>query len=531
MGWLGGIFADTSGKLRAGALAALMAATVPAAAAVEPGTVCGDGVTVKVPGTVAWPGQTPDTLEREEPEVLHAMELPTYRSELVRLDFAGLDLGAEGALLISDGKREEFLVYLPEDIAAGGTLGTAFLPGGERLHLEVISPAPTGGESFRIHAIEYVFSDPASPEAVAAKVEAGFGARRIDDDLPGHTEWEGPDPKVIYGRDSRQEVHTIENPMLRAMADSVALVTARTGLTDVGNGQWELNTVSWTSVSGYPVCSNERFRGQPRPAAGGDCTGFLAGPDIFVTAGHCIDDQSCAGRAFVFGFRMEEDGSGARTIFDHDEVYYCSEVLARQLSNGRDWAVVRLDREVTGADPLPIRASGRVSHGTPLAMIGHPVALPMKMASDASVQSPTLSTLPFFSANLDAYGGNSGSPVFNTESYAVEGILVRGLTDFRVRPGENCAESNVMPHSIETGGTQFEDVARSTDFASYIPGDPVPTPTPGPTPTPTVPPVPRTEIIDTILGYIALPGDTRFAGGDRNEDGVWDAADVFLRAP
>ncbi len=75
----------------------------------------------------------------------------------------------------------------------------------------------------------------------------------------------------------------------------------------------------------------------------------------------------------------------------------------------------------------------------------------------------------------------------------------------------------------------FEDgVTRLWDMgAAWEPG---PTPTPTPVPTLTPPPdfVSRTEIIDTLLGFRALPTDERFFLGDRNTDAVWDAADVFL---
>ncbi len=57
---------------------------------------------------------------------------------------------------------------------------------------------------------------------------------------------------------------------------------------------------------------------------------------------------------------------------------------------------------------------------------------------------------------------------------------------------------------------------------------PEPTPTPGPTLTPPPDSVSRTEIIDTLLGLRGVTSPERAHLGDRNEDGVWDAADVLL---
>ena len=41
-----------------------------------------------------------------------------------------------------------------------------------------------------------------------------------------------------------------------------------------------------------------------------------------------------------------------------------------------------------------------------------------------------ISNLYYFTANLDTYRGNSGSPVFNAITHKVEGVLVRGEQDF-----------------------------------------------------------------------------------------------------
>ena len=57
-------------------------------------------------------------------------------------------------------------------------------------------------------------------------------------------------------------------------------------------------------------------------------------------------------------------------------------------------------------------------------------------------------------ANLDTYGGNSGSAVFNAKTGLVEGILVRGEQDY-VQKGD-CRVSNVCP----ADGCRGEDVTK-----------------------------------------------------------------------
>ena len=75
---------------------------------------------------------------------------------------------------------------------------------------------------------------------------------------------------------------------------------------------------------------------------------------------------------------------------------------------------------------------GKPALGTQLTVVGYPVGLPVVISDGATVQRhrPT-----FFSADLDTYQGNSGSPVFNSERLRAgelfaEGILVRGEDDF-----------------------------------------------------------------------------------------------------
>jgi V8-like Glu-specific endopeptidase len=86
--------------------------------------------------------------------------------------------------------------------------------------------------------------------------------------------------------------------------------------------------------------------------------------------------------------------------------------------------------------------------------------LPLKVAENAFVRDNSNSS--YMTCNLDTYGGNSGSPVFNSETHEVEGILVRGETDFE--PSGNCNVSLVCP----TTGCRGEDVTRTTEFAHLI---------------------------------------------------------------
>ena len=261
--------------------------------------------------------------------------------------------------------------------------------------------------------------------------------------------------KVIYGRDDRVDLFQLpEGPDLND-ADCVVALFRSGHVSDNGDGTSTLRTV--TFGASYNLCPGERFRDQP---TGAFCTGFLVEPNVIATAGHCVNADNVTDVRFVFGFRMR-DATTAETIINNSEIYRGLSLIGHQLDgNGADWCLVRIDRSVTNHRVARVRRSGRIGDNQRLHVIGHPAGLPTKFADSASVRDND--THAFFVANLDTYGGNSGSPVFNSDSHEVEGILVRGETDF-VQQG-SCNVSLVCP----TSGCRGEDCTRATVFSHLI---------------------------------------------------------------
>lgn len=250
--------------------------------------------------------------------------------------------------------------------------------------------------------------------------------------------------KSIYGSDNRIEIEDIRNPLFIELARSVAVMVDDSDLKHVSSPYKKPGVYTFdgskTLEKRMNVCADQPFSDQPSL---GNCTGFLLGEDILVTAGHCIDESDCQSTKWVFDFYNET------TFFPEENVYRCQEILERKntlpLFRHIDYAVVLLDREVEGRDPLEFRRSGRPKRGTPLVIIGHPSGLPMKAADNAQVRRHRPN---FFYANVDSFGGNSGSPVFNGLSGVVEGILVRSFagSDY-VKTNDGCVVPRVSPHS------------------------------------------------------------------------------------
>ncbi len=89
-----------------------------------------------------------------------------------------------------------------------------------------------------------------------------------------------------------------------------------------------------------------------------------------------------------------------------------------------------------------------------MALLGHPNGLPLKVADSASVlrnDEPRS-----FDTDLDAFQGNSGSPVFDAASRKVIGIVSHGHAD-NVREG-----SCKVPRVCKPGDGCYLDTASGT---------------------------------------------------------------------
>ncbi len=253
-------------------------------------------------------------------------------------------------------------------------------------------------------------------------------------------------PKVIYGEDNRIQV---------SQASSQQQEWAKATLAQISPGEWDdqYRFTSKTYGESYRLCSGERFYNELSVA---NCSGFLVAPDVVVTAGHCVQNMAdCNNYKWVIDFKDGALGTSAEKVFS------CTEIIDRKLDSDTmaDYAVIRLDRQITDRKFFRTRTSGNVAVNTPLVLIGHPSGLPAKVAGGAVVR--TNSNDIFFSANTDSFGGNSGSAVINAQTGRVEGILVRGDQDYDIidgPDGERCRVERVCP----IDGCEGEDVTKMT---------------------------------------------------------------------
>lgn len=264
--------------------------------------------------------------------------------------------------------------------------------------------------------------------------------------------------KLVYGVDDRKDFYQL-NGQQKKECDSVVSLWRASEIQDNGDGESQLQTIKFADA--LNLCEKERFREQP---IGAFCSGFLVGPDLIVTAGHCVKNANeLTNTRFVFGYRMVNKKK-ARTTISNSDIYKGKKIVGRRQDPGKgsDWCIVRLDRPVENHSHFEnIRKSGKIPDSAKVHVIGHPVGLPLKYAGGAWVRDNQ--NISYVVCNLDTYGGNSGSPVINDdEPNEIEGILVRGDTDFK-QVGD-CQRSNVCPNT----GCSGEDVTRATEFADNL---------------------------------------------------------------
>lgn len=274
--------------------------------------------------------------------------------------------------------------------------------------------------------------------------------------------------KAIYGDDDRREPYEVLDEAIVRNSRAVVAVFQAESLVRQPDGSWSLRPTE--DEFGAVLCSSERFATQPHAAL---CSGFLVAPDVVATAGHCVaDDKGARALRFVFDFELTQSGT-REFAFPTDTVYEGAKLIDRRLSvipmpqgggrPGEDWALVRLDRPVLSREPA-LLGTGEVAPGTKVYMIGHPSGLPKKITPNGVVLRSGGST--FFATTLDAFHGNSGAMVVSADSHAVEGILVRGESDYA--QGPTCARAVRCPPGGALQRCSGEHVARITPVVKRV---------------------------------------------------------------
>lgn len=246
--------------------------------------------------------------------------------------------------------------------------------------------------------------------------------------------------RAIYGVDDRKDWYQISasegvQPLAQA---SVALFDG--AMADPpSNGTVHLKTTPYKDkVNLCATPKPPKFFEQP---LGAFCSGVLVRADVVLTAGHCVREISgkrnvperVTGTKFVFGYYLQNEKDDPSTV-PAANLFTGRDVLGGEWHpdadvNRHDWALVRLDRPVSRSLAVPVTEwDTGVTAGEHVFVIGFPAGMPLKYAPNATVHDA--SNPAWFVANLDTFGGNSGSGVYDQLSRKLIGILVSGEADY-----------------------------------------------------------------------------------------------------
>lgn len=266
---------------------------------------------------------------------------------------------------------------------------------------------------------------------------------------------------VIYGEDNRRDTYAETDPTLLTLSKSVAAMVHKN---QIGTFRFMIDQSFQGMPSRYEICSTERFINQKSIA---NCSGSLIAPDKILTASHCVETKKdCNKYRWVFDYKMTNEDTLDLSYRNKMNVYECKAILASSPANKLDFAIIQLDRPVTDRLPLKVNFEKlQVSEEKEIAVIGYPSGLPQKIADNAKIKE----VVKFgCKTNLDTYGGNSGSPVFDKSSGDIIGILLRGQDDFIFDSTNKCFRSNVCRDDgyrcIRNSGTRYEFVGASADL-------------------------------------------------------------------
>jgi V8-like Glu-specific endopeptidase len=261
--------------------------------------------------------------------------------------------------------------------------------------------------------------------------------------------------KVIYGADDRMDVFESSDSLMKEISRSTAAqIYKRYIVKNVDENNITSYILKFNTLHDFGMCQSERFSNQSKAAS---CSGFLIASDILVTAGHCVETaHDCLDHSWVFDYSNIEEENKSFT-FHEDQIYHCTQVISHKKDEVmmNDYSILKLDRPVVGRMPLKFRTMGKATNNAIFTIIGHPSGLPTKITSNAFMRDNTNSV--FFVTNADSYSGNSGSAVVDSRTGIVEGLLVRGDTDY-----EKLADGCYRSIKRDQNGGRGEDVTRIT---------------------------------------------------------------------
>src|SRR5262245_51601706 len=295
---------------------------------------------------------------------------------------------------------------------------------------------------------------------------------------------------LISDTDDRIEASQVTDPNLSKFKYSTAAMWRGTGVVDNGDGTSTVGTIPYNTFFGQPLCPGTKFADQP-VGVGLACTAFLVAPDMVATANHCLNWWGWPWDSWKFVFDYTYPVS---TWITNTRIFRPTTLLLSD--SARDIALLQLDRSVPEwrtTYPLDPAGAPPIFQFTrfidSVAAFGHGAGLALKYSPNTG---PYAGAYAFsdnqFLSYLDVLEGNSGSPVFDTATSLVRGIVSGQYVDDYVQDPAGCLRlvsyspaqypfqngletSYVQPiaNLIAPAGSPIEPTYRSAKTLAYAP--------------------------------------------------------------
>jgi len=270
---------------------------------------------------------------------------------------------------------------------------------------------------------------------------------------------------AIYGRDERSFVGTNSTNKISEISKSIALIVSK-DIVDKKFFYSDINGLLLSDPDGVNLCSNAKYASHHTVNS---CTGFMIGDNLLASAGHCFASvNDCDNKLIIFNTRVNSENKSGYRVSNHN-IYECDEIEKTVFDPDtfQDFSIIKLKKKVFGIKPLKLRDTGLISTNDQVFMVGHPMGLPLIATTNSFIND--ISDPHYFKATLDSFEGNSGSPVINSKTFEVEGILVRGEEDFLQDEREKCYRYAVYAQGSKAmPSLKGEGVSRINELLPFI---------------------------------------------------------------
>jgi len=281
--------------------------------------------------------------------------------------------------------------------------------------------------------------------------------------------------KSIYGENSMQEYYQVPLQLKKLADSTVAFISKSSLYFDPVEKTYKVKNSIKLTETDYADAS-EDFSSQSRLSG---CSGSYLGKGLVMTAGHCVSENPKESNYFenffmVFGWKHDQEGAPAQN-FPSDAVYSIKKVETRALEGPtgdmkayRDFALVSMDRDPSDRQPLALETEQTPKIGQKVFTIGYPLGLAVKINDPDQAQVYAVEKNGF-QTNIDAFGGNSGGPAFDSATNKIVGIIVTAMgTEYSYELNRDF--SFIADFSLPSDIIEFKPHLGTAAFGSMVRG-------------------------------------------------------------